>query len=381
MDLGARVAGVRRGERGVELVDVPGGGDALAAQVQEPRSEVDEGTCRLPDPHGVAPPGAAEAELGARVVQGDQPEVGCPVRQVAAAVVQHEEEPTSERRQPGCRAQQPVQRGADRSEVDPAAAETGRGRGHHVAGQLVAAAGQQPGRLDRAHHPLRQSSGLVGEPAQLQVGARGEVEVTVPVLLRDPREGAEGGGRDLPADEPDPDQRAVLGRPGAQHPGAEVAARPGSREVGPGGGGCFGKHDVLGGSGWYASPSFASRGPPQGPAGLRTRDPPARSAFPGRLDPVTAGHGGAGRARSAPPVTHTAARQSRTRTGFPRDWRCEATNPMWSQLWQCQARSDVTTRRTSAHGRAPANGREARFMYKNYLATMVNSVDTVLDSV
>ncbi len=160
----------------------------------------------------------------------------------------------------------------------------------------------------------------MGQRPQLQVGAGGEVHVAVAPALGDLAEPQQGGRRQRTAHQAQAHQGAVVGQPRAGHPRAAVAppARGGEGRVGHGG--------HSGGRGSCAKPVTTSRRLPQGPAGLRTRDHPARDTFPDSR-PVAC------RETEVPPVTHTAARQSRTLTGFPDlrarlaahpgvDWRC-----------------------------------------------------------
>ena len=90
---------------------------------------------------------------------------------------------------------------------------------------------QEPGLEERhGHHG---SGGIVGQSAQLDAAARGELQQPAPVPLRDPGQRAERRSGGLPARHPDPDHGAVgrLMRP--QHAGQRSAAVAPSRRLTP----------------------------------------------------------------------------------------------------------------------------------------------------
>ena len=97
------------------------------------------------------------------VVERDQPEVAGPVDQVAATVVEHEQEPSGQRRQRRVGAQQPVELVGHRPQVGASTGQAGLRRDHHVAHQLVGARGQQPGGRDRLDDLVREA--VVRRPA------------------------------------------------------------------------------------------------------------------------------------------------------------------------------------------------------------------------
>ena len=110
-------------------------------------------------------PRLAHPQLGGGRVQGHQAEVGLAVEQVAAAVVEHEQEPPRQLGQVRRGNQGAVQLGRHRAQIGHAAGDPGQGGAQHVADPVVGRRGQQPERGDGGQH--RGGHG-VAQPADLQ---------------------------------------------------------------------------------------------------------------------------------------------------------------------------------------------------------------------
>ena len=110
------------GGRDGELVDVPGG----VAHLLERAGQAGEAGRRLVERDDRAPVGAADPQLDRLGVEGDQAEVAGAVDEVAAAVVEDEEEAARELREGRGRADAFVELGGHRAEVCSAAVEAGQ---------------------------------------------------------------------------------------------------------------------------------------------------------------------------------------------------------------------------------------------------------------
>ncbi|VXC50858.1 hypothetical protein NOCARDAX2BIS_740012 [Nocardioides sp. AX2bis] len=228
-------------QRPVELGHVPGRG-RVGTGGQEAADQVEEGGGDVVERDHLAP-ARPDPQLGGPVVQGHRAQVARAVHQVAAAVVEGEQEPTGQPGGGGLGQQRRVEGVHDRAQVgaaaaDPAGVQPGPRRGHQVADQLVGGRRQQAGgrevRDDVGPYGTGPAVCGVGarQGAQLEVRAPGQVQVTVAVLAGDPGERGEGAGGDPASGEPDPDQQAVLGGPGPGDAGAAV--RGGVLAVGAG---------------------------------------------------------------------------------------------------------------------------------------------------
>ena len=284
------------------------------------------------------PQAGADPELTAPGVERDQAEITVPVGEVAAPVVEGEKETSREPGQRRLRQQPGIERRRHRSQVRPPADQAGERRGQHVAAP-GRARGTGGGRSPRSRSPPGSGSAPSDqrEPAQLEVGPAGDVDARVAVLLARPRTARAA-------------RPCAAGRRGSGSAPARRRRRPtagGRRGSGPAA--CAlsvadarnrdAHRDPRKVSGCARRPRMTSRRLPQGPAGLRTRDHPERSAFPD-LD----------QARSsdivAPPVTHTAARQSRTLTGFP-DHHMHG-GRLAPAACRCEVRPEASLERTSS---------------------------------
>ena len=216
-------------QRGVELGDVPRHARAprRVARGRRARGPADR-DAPAESRHDVTPAGS-DAQLGRRVVQRHQPEVARPVDEVSATVVEHEEEPPRQRRQRGVGAEPAVEVAGDRPEVGAPAVPAGRRRHHHVAHQLMAPAGQQPGRLQGGQHLRRQAAVARRQAAHLEVRAAGHVDPPVAVGLGHVEKRQQRRDRQPAPDEAQPDQQTVLGGPRPQGSRASVSAGPGVR--------------------------------------------------------------------------------------------------------------------------------------------------------
>ena len=210
-DIGCGLARAGIDQRLRELVDVPrrqGSGAALVEEAQGQLGQYLGGRGQLDDR---PPTGGPDAELGAGGIKRHQSEVGRPAGQITSTVVEDEQEPARELSKLRVRAQQFVEIGGDRSEVGAAAAEPGLGGDHEVAHELMGPGREKPGLLDRPHHLREQVAGTSGEPAQLQVGPAGEVDVAVAVLAGDSAQGCQRLRSQLSTDQSQPDEGAVIG--------------------------------------------------------------------------------------------------------------------------------------------------------------------------
>ena len=175
-----------------------------------------------------APRPRADPQLAGLGVEGDQAEVERAVDQVAAPVVEHEQEP------PG----QPRELRVAHSRASRSAAtgrRSARPPASPVCGETITlrtsscvARRQQPGRRDRVDH-LR-AERAVGRPAGRAAGgwpgrSGARRRRRTPRRRRD--SGQRGDAGTPAADQPEPDERAVVGGPGSEHAGAAVPASRG----------------------------------------------------------------------------------------------------------------------------------------------------------
>ena len=284
-----------------QLVDVPGRFGAFAAPAYELRGQPDERFGHLCQGQDRSPPVGPDAELGGVLVERDQTQIGGPVHDVAAAVVHHEQEPSRQLTQVRVCADEAVESSNHRAQVATPTRDAGQGRGQEVADELVTAGRQQAGALDGLDDGLGKRAVLARQRPQLEVRPAGQVDVAVAVRRGDLRQGRKRLRRQAATREAKADQGAVGGGPGTQRPGTEVAtsASGGSvRHAGPSRSGARTR-----------SPRVTSRQLPQGREGLRTRD--LLNGIPSQT------RRSSGLPETAPALTLTAARQSRSRTGFP----------------------------------------------------------------
>ena len=161
--------------------------------------------------------------------------------------------------------------------------------------------GSRPVRTTR-HHLGWQGARRERAAAELQVGPPREVDAARRRGRRPGRRSSAAGRREVAAGETQAHSApssAGQGRSTPGHRSRRSRERPVARDT-----------DGPSRSGTRArGPRVTSRLLPQGPAGLRTRDHPVRDAFPDLAVQWLSCR--------APPVTLTAARQSRIRTGFP----------------------------------------------------------------
>ena len=191
---------------------------------------------------------------------------------------------------------------------------------------------QQPGRLDRVDDLGRAARRpRAAAPRSWRLARPVRCTSPSPYAAATSASAGQRRRREPAADQPEPDQGAVVGGPGAE------ARRGSGRARVAGGWPCTG---VLRGQGLVRG----ARGDLAAVAARASRSSDSGSTGAGRLpgsssDPVAV-------VRRAPPVTHTAARQSRTLTGFPRLPRRAPRDVDWL--------GTLPTRRTRP--RAPARG-------------------------
>ncbi len=220
-----RVGVDRRDQRLGQLVDVPGRVRALPAYGEEAAREVDQlggSVVERDDRHpSRRRPAAAPAARPARPARGRS------VRsdQVAATVVEHEQEPAGQVRQRGVGAQQPVELVGDRAQV-------GRGRRRARSAARPSRCGPARGcataaaRWPRSRRPRRPGGrrrrpawrAAAGWPARSGGRRRRRTCCATSPSARSDATG------EAAADQPQPDQPAVVGRPRAEHAGAAVPA-------------------------------------------------------------------------------------------------------------------------------------------------------------
>ena len=143
-------------------------------------------------------------QQGDRIVEQVNADVGAEAGDVAAAVVDAEPEPAGQRGQRRLGLNRVVQLVHPVAHVAAAANPTGQRRRDDVADPLVGGRRQQPGVRDG----LGDGVGG-GEPAHLDVAPRGQLERGRSQPGRGVRQRFELVGRDHPARQPNPDQRAV----------------------------------------------------------------------------------------------------------------------------------------------------------------------------
>jgi hypothetical protein len=138
---------------------------------------------------------------------------------VTTTIVDGEKEPAGQVRERRLAAESNVEPRHERSNVGHASRNSGERRGDDVPNALMGLGWQVPDVPYRSDEATWQR---VGQAANLQAGTRGELELTVAELLRDPAQPAERRTRGLPAWNPNPYHSAILGNMWPQHPWAAV---------------------------------------------------------------------------------------------------------------------------------------------------------------
>jgi hypothetical protein len=152
----------------------------------------------------------------------EQRHIGAESRHIPAAVVQREQEPAGQVRRRVARAHQRVQLAHPQPHVgERVFVLAGERGGDDVAGAFVPLGGEQPRVVQR----LGQRRGTrLREASQLNVSARGDVEVPVTEAFRRRREDLGLTSRQEPARQPETGQPAVVRGMQPQRSGAGVAA-------------------------------------------------------------------------------------------------------------------------------------------------------------
>ena len=209
--------------RRVQFSHVPRCVRSLTADRQELVGEVGEGAGRLGKRKDWSPV-VADSQLAGGVIQGDESEVTRAAKQVSTPVIEDEQEPSWQVSEPRIGAKIRIQRSSNATQISAAAGETGERRHHHVADELMRASREQAGGLDRRESRWVEFAGGARQTPHLQIGAGGQVDVSITESLGNIDERDQLASSDMTTDEPQPHEESVFSRPGPQRAGALVAA-------------------------------------------------------------------------------------------------------------------------------------------------------------